>query len=171
MKQNLITKINGADIVTVDNDGEIFIPIKPICEAIGVNYSSQLEKLKSDPTFSDSVVPLRGIPATDGKQYETTCLPLMFVYLWLGSINPKNVSEEARPKVLAYRLDCARVLYEHFTGSMRRTIEANNAEIELLKEINLTIAEEKDAKARRRKAEEALARIRSERLSPQPRLF
>lgn len=32
--QQLISKINGVDIVTVDRDGEIFVPIKPICDAI-----------------------------------------------------------------------------------------------------------------------------------------
>ncbi len=76
MKQQLITKINGADIVTVERDGEIFVPIKPICEAIMVNYTSQLEKLQSDDTFSGSTVPLRGIVAADGKEREMMCLPL-----------------------------------------------------------------------------------------------
>lgn len=54
---------------------------------------------------------------------------------------------------------------------MQRTIETNNAEIELLRQINSAITEEKEAKDRRRKAEEALERLRSERLNPQPTLF
>ncbi len=93
------------------------------------------------------------------------------VFLWLGTINPKNVGEDARQKVRAYRIECARVLYEHFTGSMRRTIETNNAEIELLRQINSAITDEKEAKSRRRKAEESLSKLRNERLNPQPRLF
>lgn len=169
--QQLISKINGADIVAVEADGAVFVPIKPICQALEINYTSQLEKLKSDPTFSESVVPLRGITAADGKQYETTCLPLMLVFLWLGSVNPANVAEKARPAVISYRLECARVLYEHFTGSMQRTIETNNAEIELLQQINSAISDEKEAKGRRKKAEEALGKLRAERLNPQPTLF
>lgn len=95
----------------------------------------------------------------------------MLVFLWLGSINPANVAEKARQAVIAYRLECARVLYEHFTGSLRRTIETNNAEIELLQQINAATTEEKEAKNRRRKAEEALGRLRDDRLNPQPTLF
>lgn len=70
MTQQLITKINGVDIVTVDCNGEIFVPIKPICQAVMVNYTTQLEKLQSDDTFSASTVPLRGIVAADGKECE-----------------------------------------------------------------------------------------------------
>lgn len=171
MTQQLITKINGVDIVTVDCNGEIFVPIKPICQAVMVNYTTQLEKLQSDDTFSASTVPLRGIVAADEKEREMLCLPLWLVYLWLGTINPKNVGEAARPKVAAYRIECARVLYNHFTRSMQRVIDTNNAEIELLQQINSAITEEKEAKGRRRKAEDALAKLRAERLNHQPSLF
>lgn len=168
---NSITKINGIDIVAVEKDGNIYVPIKPICQALGVNYTSQLDKLKSDETFSSSTIPLGGTVAADGKEREMICLPLLLVYLWLGTISPNNVSDQARAKVVAYRLECAHALYEHFTGSMRRTIETNNAEIELLKQINTAIADEKEAKTRKKKAEESLAKLRSERLNPQPTLF
>ena len=46
MPQQLISKINGVDIVTVDRDGEIFVPIKPICEAIGIDAKAQRAKLQ-----------------------------------------------------------------------------------------------------------------------------
>ena len=46
--QNVISKINSVDIVTVDSDGEIFVPIKPICEAIGIDVESQRDKINSD---------------------------------------------------------------------------------------------------------------------------
>lgn len=171
MNKNLIGKINGVEIVTVEQDDEVDVPIKPICAAIGVNYTTQLEKLQNDETFSSSVVPLRGITAADGKEYETLCLPLWLVYLWLGTINPRNVAEAVRPKVTGYRLECARVLYEHFAGGLRRQVETNEAEIALLREINAAMSEEKEAKSRRKDAEDRLAKLRAERLNPQPVLF
>lgn len=51
---------------------------------------------------------------------------------------------------------------------MQHTIETNKAEIELLQQINSAISREKEAKAERRKAEEALGKLRAERLNPQP---
>lgn len=169
--QQLISRLNGVEILTVERDGEIYVPIKPICAALGVNYSTQLEKIQADETFSDSTVPLRGMVASDGKAREMICLPLWLCFLWLGTINPKNVAESARPAVISYRIECAKALYEHFTGSMRRTIETNNAEIELLQQINSAISDEKEAKARCKTAEDALNKLRSDRLNPQPSLF
>lgn len=93
------------------------------------------------------------------------------VYGWLATINPGKVAPEAREAVTRYRRECYDVLYEHFAGSMRRTIETNNAEIELLQQINSAISDEKDAKCRRKKAEDALNKLRSDRLNPQPSLF
>lgn len=166
----LISKINGVDIVTVDRDGEIFVPIKPICDAIGIDVESQRDKIQNDELLNSTAV-LSTAVAADGKEREMLCLPLKYVYGWLFTINPKNVAPEAREAVTRYRRECYDVLYEHFTGSMRRTIETNNAEIELLQQINSAISREKEAKADRKKAEETLGKLRSERLNPQPSLF
>lgn len=168
--QTLISKINGVDIVTVERDGEIFVPIKPICEAIGIDDRAQRDKIQSDEILGSTGV-LSTSVAADGKEREMFCLPLKYVYGWLFTINPKNVAPEAREAVAVYRRECYDVLYEHFTGSMRRTIETNNAEIALLQQINSAISREKEAKAERRKAEEALGKLRAERLNPQPSLF
>lgn len=170
MKQNLITVINGVDIITVDHQGDTYIPIKPICDAIETAIEGQREKIQSDETLSSTAM-LSMVVAADGKEREMLCLPLRYVYGWLFTINPKNVAPDARETVTRCRRECYDVLYHHFTASMQRTIETNNAEIELLRQINSAISEEKEAKGRRRKAEEALERLRSERLNPQPTLF
>ena len=168
--QTLISKINGVDIVTVERDGEIFVPIKPICEAIGIDVDAQRNKLNSDQFFNSTTAIIAAV-AADEKEREMYCIRLRDVYGWLATINPGKVAPEAREAVAVYRRECYDVLYEHFTGSMRRTIETNNAEIALLQQINSAISEEKEAKNRRKKAEEALGKLRSERLNPQPTLF
>lgn len=168
--QILISKINGVDIVTVERDGGIFVPIKPICEAIGIDVDAQRNKLNSDEFFNSTTAIITAV-AADDKEREMFCIRLRDVYGWLATINPGKVAPEAREAVSRYRRECYDVLYEHFTGSMRRTIETNNAEIELLQQINSAISKEKEAKAERRKAEEALGKLRAERLNPQPSLF
>ena len=168
--QTLISKINGVDIVTVERDGEIFVPIKPICEAIGIDPKVQRRKLQEDEFFASTGVIMTSV-AADEKEREMYCIRLRDVYGWLATINPGKVAPGAREAVAVYRRKCYDVLYEHFTGSMRRTIETNNAEIELLQRINSAISDEKEAKGRRKKAEEALDKLRAERLNPQPSLF
>lgn len=168
--QQLISRINGVEILTVERDGEVYVPIKPICEAIGIADRPQREKLQTDEFF-DSVGTIIVSTGADGKSYEMYALPLKYIYGWLATINPGKVAPEAREAVTRYRRECYDVLYEHFSGSMRQTIETNNAEIELLRQINSAISDEKDAKGRRKKAEDALNKLRSDRLNPQPSLF
>lgn len=170
MTQQPITKINNVEIITVDRDGEIFVPIKPICDALGIDAKVQRRKLQEDEFFSSTGVIMTSV-AADDKEREMYAIRLRDVYGWLATINPGKVAPEAREAVTRYRRECYDVLYEHFTGSMRRTIETNNAEIELLQQINSAISDEKEAKGRRKKAEEALGKLRTERLNPLPSLF
>ena len=171
MNQQTIAIINGVEISAVsDENGKIFVPVKPICDAIGVAYQTQHLKLQDHEILAPTIT-LRVMVAADGKKREMVCLPLEFVYGWIFTINAKNVSEGAHDKVLRYQLECYKALYNHFTASMQHTIETNNAEIELLRQINSAISREKEAKAERRKAEEALGKLRAERLNPQPALF
>lgn len=120
-KQNFITRINGADIVTVDKDGETYVPIKPVCDALGIDAKNQRTKLQEDEFFASTGVIITSV-AADGKEREMYCLRLRDVYGWLATINPGKVAPEAREAVTHYRRECYDVLYEHFTCSMRRTI-------------------------------------------------
>ncbi len=171
MKQQLISIINGVEISAVaDENGSIFVPVKPICQAIGIDHPAQVQRIKRHRKLSSVMVTITTTGA-DGKSYEMLALPLQYVYGWLFSIDLSMVAESALPTVEKYQDECYDVLYHHFTASMQRTIETNNAEIELLQQINSAISREKEAKAERRKAEEALGKLRAERLNPQPALF
>lgn len=107
METAVITKINGATIEQISVDGEIYIPIKPICTALGVSIQSQLPKLREDPTLS-SVIRLSLTTGADGKKYDMASIPLKYVFGWLFTINPDNVSPEAKDGVTKYRQELRR---------------------------------------------------------------
>lgn len=165
-----VMKINGVSIVTVERDGEVFVAVKPICEALGVDFAAQYNKIKSDEDLS-STIAIIAIVASDGKEREMVCMPLMYVYGWLFTINPGKVSPEAREVVRKYRLECYRVLYRHFTTPLMKASEFNDAERKLLDLIARDIEEEKEVKARRKRNEESLMKLRHARLDDQPTLF
>lgn len=170
MNRQVITTINGIEISAVcDENHNIFVPVKPICDAIGVAYQTQHLKLQEHEILAPTIT-LRVMVAADGKQREMVCLPLKFVYGWIFTINTKNVSEKAHDSVLRYQLECYEALYRHFAGSLRRRVEENEAEIAALKAVNDAIAREKEARADRRKAEENLEAIRKSRLDSCPTL-
>ena len=109
-----IAEINGSKILLIEN-GDKLVPIKPICQALGVAFQSQYEKLKNDEILS-STVTLSMTVGADKKDREMVCLPFMYVFGWLFTINPNNVSPEAKETVLRYKMECYKALYNHFTA-------------------------------------------------------
>lgn len=111
--QNLpIASINGVKI-QISNDAEKLVPVRQICDALGVNYKSQYDKIKDDD-FLSSVVVLSTTTGSDKKEYEMVCLPLQYVFGFLFTINPKNVAAHAQEGVMKYRRECYEVLYRYF---------------------------------------------------------
>lgn len=110
MKDTIITTVNNVEIVVTP---EMYVPIKPICEALGVDPKAQRDKIQAHPILN-SVGGLSTSTGTDGKRYEMFCLPLEFVYGWLFTIHPDNVRAESREKLIAYQRECYHALYEHF---------------------------------------------------------
>lgn len=170
MSEKLIAKINGVNVLTIEQDGEVFVPVRPLCEAMGIDFARQKEKIEHDEILA-STIGVRPTVAADGKQREMFCIGLRYVYGWLFTINPKNVAPEARETVSRYRRKCYDVLYEHFTGAITRAEEANRLERELMAAVDAAASEEKEARARRKRAEDDLEKLRAERLNPQPSLF
>lgn len=116
MKTNQVTKINNMSIIALSENGSQLIPIRPICDALGIAYTPQFTKIKDDPDLS-SVATLRVTTGADGKEYEMVSLPLQYVFGWLFTINPKNVKPEAQEAVRQYRMTCYNALYEYFAES------------------------------------------------------
>lgn len=112
MKTTTIANVNEVSILVIQNPDKL-VPIKPICEALGLAHQPQLEKIKTDDILS-STVTLSVTVGADKKEREMTCLPLKFVFGWLFTINPKNVNKDAREKVIKYKLECYNALYDHF---------------------------------------------------------
>lgn len=115
METKTIARVNEVTIQVISDNGSKLVPIKPICEALGIDYPTQFNKLKEDD-FLSSVIGLSPTTGSDGKTYEMVCIPLKYVFGWLFTINPRNVKEEARESVAKYRAKCYDVLYEYFAA-------------------------------------------------------
>ncbi len=163
-------KFNGIDITAVDIDGETYLPVKPICEAIGVDSASQRTKMQEDEILS-SVGVLSTSTGADGKSYEMLGLPVRYIFGWLFTINPKNVRADARDKVLDYRRRCYDALYDHFAGAAKKAAESARAEADLLRRKSELIEETRALKAEVKRIDDLLDRLSMERTNPQPSLF
>ncbi len=173
-----IGKINGVEIYAVkDEKGKDLVPIKPICQALGVNTPGQIQKIQSHRIYS-SVVWLSHTTGADGKQYEMLCIDAEFVYGWLMGINPDNVSDQVRDSLIKYQLECHHALYRYFHGRGQRQqdlLEAEREAIARLSKLDERIKESdaitKELKAERAKTKSDIDQIRASRLDDQPSLF
>jgi hypothetical protein len=100
-------------LFAVEHEDGVFVAVKPISDTLGLIWRKQQERISRDPILaegSNMVV----IPSPGGPQ-ETTCLRLDLVNGWLFGIDESQVKdEETRQKVLAYKRECYRVLFDHF---------------------------------------------------------
>ena len=109
---------NGTSLVAVMHNGEPHVAIKPLCEAIGLDWNGQYQRIIRDEILNQGMCVIH-IPCSgaDGKTYnsETVTLPLKYLNGWMFGVDNKRVSEEIRPVLLKYKLECYDVLNRHFT--------------------------------------------------------
>lgn len=170
MEKQVIAKINGTEIFAETNEDGIFVPIKPICSALGIDDKTQRDKIQEDE-FLGSVGGIIPSTGNDGKTYEMYALPLQYIYGWLATINPGKVAPEAKEMVMKYRKECYDVLYDHFTGKMKKTNELNQEEIRILNELRKALEQKKELINSIKALEKSLEDLRNDRLDPNPSLF
>lgn len=116
---NQITKFlefNGKRINILLADGTWYIAIKPICEALKVDYISAFKNAKEDEILGQ-LLSEQTMVAADGRLRKMTCLPEKFIYGWMFSLRSESLD------LKKYRVKCYEVLYEFFHGQI--TYRAN----------------------------------------------
>lgn len=108
-----VATINNQQIIIIEN-GEKRVAVKPICEALGIDFSGQLQRLKRDEILNSTMVTVTTVGG-DGKDREMVTIPFKFVFGWLFTIDHKQVKEGVREAVIRYKMECYDALYAHFT--------------------------------------------------------
>lgn len=104
-------EFNGKVIYFLAKDGVYWIAIKPICEALGVDFERQRKNIKADKIIGQLPSP-QTVVAADGKARVMVCLPEFYVYGWLFSIKSSSKQLEQ------YKWKCYEILYNHFHGTI-----------------------------------------------------
>lgn len=98
-----ILSFNKKEIPLVFADGEWWIAIKPVCEALKVDYNDQFKNLKSDGILSQVLCQHRTI-AADTRLRKMICLPEKYFYGWVFSIRSNS------KELLKFRRECYEIL-------------------------------------------------------------
>jgi len=122
-------EFNGKRIAILLADGNWYIALRPILDALNVDTEWYLRAVKTDEILAQHLCEHTGV-AADNKLRKMLCLPERFVYGWLFTI--KSDSEELRQ----FKEKCYDILYNHFhgalTGRMTALNDRSETELEIL---------------------------------------
>lgn len=114
-EQSLATvEFHGHSLTLIEHDGQPHVAVRPIAEAIGLDWPSQFKRIKSHPVLAKGVV-ITTTPSVGGSQ-DSTCLALTLLNGWLFGIDTGRVKPELRDTLIAYQRECFEVLYRHWHG-------------------------------------------------------
>jgi hypothetical protein len=125
-----IAKVNDVEILIIQK--EKLVPVKPICQALGIDFKSQYDKIKSDQILSSTMV-LSTTVGADEKDREMVCLPFKYAFWWIAKIDSRNVNEDSRERVLEAQNKVYDLLwdslnaYQEYVEYRNRLIEEQNA--------------------------------------------
>jgi hypothetical protein len=97
-------------------NGAVFVPVRPIIERLGVDWSGQRRRINRDPVLSDEIRTV-DVTSTEGTRQVTRgvlCLPLDYISGFLFGLNAERVRKDLRDKVINYQRECHKVLAEAF---------------------------------------------------------
>lgn len=108
--------INGKNLSILSKDGQWWVAIRPICEALEIDFQAQHKSILNDPILSQ-LSSEQTMVAADNKVRKMTSLPERYIYGWLFSVRSDS------PKLIEYKRECDEVLYHHFHGALTGRME------------------------------------------------
>jgi hypothetical protein len=98
------------DVVTTSVGA--YVSVRKVCDVLGVDFSGQLQKLKTDEAIGAEMIPT---PSNGGTQ-KVACIEFRFLPLWLATIHTSKVRPAIKPNLIEYKRECAEALADHFYG-------------------------------------------------------
>ncbi|GGV33887.1 hypothetical protein GCM10010182_67120 [Actinomadura cremea] len=103
---------HGDDVPLVSIDGEPNIVLKPALESIGVDYWTQVEKLRSRSWATTRQSP---VVAEDAKVREMVTCDVRTFLMLLATIDERRVGKDVAPKLIAYQAEVADAIEAYWT--------------------------------------------------------
>ena len=111
MKPQNFLSFNEKTIYFKEVGNEYLIAIKPICDALNVDYIRAYKNISEDKNLSQ-LLSEQTMVGADNKNRKMICLPEKYIYGWLFSLRSKS-------EVLKqYQMKCYEVLFNYFNGAI-----------------------------------------------------
>lgn len=114
MGEIVTVNFRGDELYGFKQDDGVFVALKPIARALGLDWSAQLKRVKRDPVLSEGMA-MMATPYGLGGDQEAVALKMDLINGWLFGIDSSRIKDvEARERVILYQRECYGVLFKHF---------------------------------------------------------
>lgn len=127
---------------------QIYVPLRPLCDYLGVDWSAQRKRISRDPVLADVIMSVV-VTTTDidpesrrPRSSPMICLPLDYLNGWLFGISAIRVKEDIRENLIRYQRECYRVLANAFLAPevIVRPVDDDDSALMQLHNMALVIA-------------------------------
>lgn len=131
MGEIVSVNFRGDELYGFKQDDGVFVALKPIVEAMGMDWSAQYRRVQRDPILSEGIA-IMATPWGRGGSQDAVCLKMDLLNGWLFTIDSSRITNlEVREKVIVYQRECYGVLYRHFSKGRLETLGASEADLSL----------------------------------------
>lgn len=125
----------GDELVAVrDEAGTVWVPVRRLCEALGVDRVGQMQRIQRDPVLG-AELRSGGVTQPDGRMFQMDCLPLKYVRAWLFGINANRVKPEIREKLIAYQREVIEIIDRAFSRAPITPAGADEAQMMAMRDL------------------------------------
>jgi hypothetical protein len=175
-KHEKFLEFNGKNIVFLNVDGVYYIALKPICEALNLEYSRSFKNVKNDPILAPvlAIQPMQVSKNGKNQLRNVICIPEKFIYGWIFSLRSDST------ELTEYKRTCYELLYNHFHGTItnrkellieKRTIDTELHDLKMkLKENDVTFQKIQMLEAKKKHVSKQLSSM-DEEIIKQPEIF
>lgn len=107
---------HGEDILAIrDAAGEIWIPLRPLCDRLGLDPDNQAKRLRDPSRCPWSTTSIMTVDDAIGHAREMFCVDLNTLPMWLATVTSGKVTPRLRDTIVLYQKEAARSLRNYFT--------------------------------------------------------
>lgn len=119
MSQTHHIDFHGDNLIGVKTDAGIVIPLKPICDAIALDWENERQRIGRHPTLAKGTCIIQ-VPYGPGGGQRMFCMLLQRLNLWLASVNPNRTHKPE--SLILYQEEAADVLFAYFMPEVAQAL-------------------------------------------------
>lgn len=127
--ETALVPFHGQQLLTIKDGDTIRVAMRPICEAVGLDWKAQYNRINRHPVLSTCVVMSTTQLPGDTQSREVVTLPLDYLNGWLFGIDTNRVKPEIQGLLIEYQRECFAALAAYWQQGVATNPRARAATI------------------------------------------